>query len=230
MGWQGSISKRIRALPRSPSFRIGLTPGGRPAYQSMQYLEEGIKLEVLWSPPPIIATRFPGFGAEFKRELADFERGAPFDAIVDGTDSEGYVRGMPFGLEPDIHYSIGEADTKNLHRALVILTEISFAAGAECVMPGLYGFMPLMRTRDDLDRLRKHSMKAQDPVSRAITCLVPREWGRMQTRCEWTEGRVHGTDNLFVGIVESFRRVGGESMLTIMALADRISRAIAAQQ
>ncbi len=48
--------------------------GATQGYQSLHFLEEGLKLEVLWSPLPIVATRFPGFGTEFKNQLATFDR------------------------------------------------------------------------------------------------------------------------------------------------------------
>ncbi|MBM4353148.1 MAG: gluconate 2-dehydrogenase subunit 3 family protein [Deltaproteobacteria bacterium] len=56
--------------------------GATQGYQSLQFIEEVLKLEVLWSPLALLALRFPGFGLEHKEHLARARNSAPWDAFV----------------------------------------------------------------------------------------------------------------------------------------------------
>jgi choline dehydrogenase-like flavoprotein len=205
--------------------------GATQGYHSLHFLPEGLKFEVLWSSPPIIATRFPGFGLEFKNQLATFDRAAPFDVIADGADSEGSVLCRPFGHDPDIKYRLGQGDVEKLHRGLCILTEIAFAAGACEVLPGLHGTDPVLRGQADLERLRAYQMTAQDPVIAGNHVFGTTRVGSDPSKSVVdVDGRCHQTDNLYIadsGIIPSSTAVN--PMLTIMALASRISSILVAR-
>jgi choline dehydrogenase-like flavoprotein len=205
--------------------------GATQGYHSMHYLREGMKLEVLWSPPPIIATRFPGFGLEFKEQLAMFDRSAPFDVIADGNDSEGSVAARPLSTEPDIKFDIGRGDVEKLHRGACILSDIAFAAGADSVLPGLFGFDPIIRGPADVARLRKYKMKGQDAIIAGNHVFGTTRMGSdPATSVVDVDGRCHQTDNLYVadsGIIPM--SVAVNPMMTIMALADRIGGILAAR-
>jgi len=205
--------------------------GATQGYHSLHELEDGLKYEVLWSPPPIIATRFPGMGVQFKDQLARFERSAPFDAYVDGADSEGSVTGRPFGLEPDIRFTFGAKDVKKLHRGLCRLVEISLAAGAVEVLPGLFGYKPVLRSQADLDELRAYRMKPTDPVIAGTHAFGSTRMGNnVKTSVVDVDGRCHQTDNLYIadsGVIPSSPAVN--PMLTIMALASRTAHILAAR-
>lgn len=205
--------------------------GATQGYHSMHYLREGMKLEVLWSPPPIVATRFSGFGLDFKDQLATFDRAAPFDVIADGNDSEGSVSASPFGTDPDIKFNIGPSSVEKLHRGACILADIAFAAGAESVLPGLHGFEPILRSRDDVDRLRKHKMKGSDAIIAGNHIFGSTRMGSdPATSVVDQDGRCHQTDNLYIadtGIIPMSPAVN--PMLTVMALAERIGRILVAR-
>jgi choline dehydrogenase-like flavoprotein len=205
--------------------------GATQGWQSMQFLDEGIKLEVLWSPPPVIATRFPGVGLQFKNELALFRRAAPFDVIADGHDSEGSVHARPFGMDPDIRYDIGQADVDKLHRGACLLSEIAFAGGAEMVLPGIHGAPEVLHGAHELDSLRRHRMKAQGPIVAGNHVFGTTRMGSdPKTSVVDQDGRCHETDNLYVadsGIIPASPAVN--PMLTIMALADRMGGIVAAR-
>lgn len=232
----GRAGKHLKAHPGIAvlavfPYKINPWEGATQGYQSLQDLREGLKYEVLWSPPPIIATRFPGFGLEFKDQLATFDRAAPFDVIVDGSDSEGSVASRPFGDDPDIKYTLGKKDVEKLHRGLCKLVEISFAAGATEVLPGLHGSDPVVRTPGDLDRLRKYKMKATDPVIAGNHVFGTTRMGSdPKSSVVDVDGRCHQTDNLYVadsGVVPASTAVN--PMLTIMAIASRTADILAAR-
>jgi choline dehydrogenase-like flavoprotein len=232
----GEAGRHLRAHPGIAVLavfphKINPWEGATQGYQSLHLLHEGMKFEVLWSPPPIIATRFPGFGMAFKDQLATFDRAAPFDVIVDGSDSEGSVSSRPVGGDPDIKYNLGSKDVDKLHRGLCVLTEMSFAAGAVEVLPGLHGTEPVLRSKDDLDRLRKYKMRATDPVIAGNHVFGTTRMGsNPRTSVVDVDGRCHDTDNLYVadsGIIPASTAVN--PMLTIMALSSRISDILAAR-
>ena len=232
----GRAGRHLRAHPGIAVLalfphKINPWEGATQGYQSTHDLREGLKYEVLWSPPPIIATRFPGFGLEFKNQLATFDRAAPFDVIVDGNDSEGSVAGRPFGDDPDIKYTLGKKDVEKLHRGLCKLVEISFAAGADEVLPGLHGTDPVVRTPSDLEKLRKYKMKATDPVIAGNHVFGTTRMGsEPKSSVVDVDGRCHQTDNLYVadsGVIPASTAVN--PMLTIMALASRTADILAAR-
>ncbi len=232
----GHAGKHLRAHPGIAVLavfphKINPWEGATQGYHSMHDLRDGLKYEVLWSPPPIIATRFPGMGAAFKDQLATFERAAPFDVIVDGSDSEGSVSPRPFGMDPDIRFDIGPRDVKKLHEGLCKLLEISFAAGATEVLPGLHGTDPVVRSPQDLDRLRRYKMKPTDPVIAGNHVFGTTRMGSdPKSSVVDVDGRCHGTDNLYVadsGVIPSSPAVN--PMLTIMALASRTASILAAR-
>jgi choline dehydrogenase-like flavoprotein len=203
--------------------------GATQGYHSMHYLREGLKLEVLWSPPPIVATRLPGFGLAFKDQLAMFERAAPYDVIADGSDSEGSVS-AGLGGNPDIKYHLGDRDVEKLHRGACILTDIAFAAGAEAVLPGLYG-LPDELKPGEVDKLRSYKMRGQDAVIAGNHMFSSTRMGGDSTRSVVdVDGRCHETDNLYVadsGIIPMSPAVN--PMLTVMALAERMGKILAAR-
>ena len=48
--------------------------GATQGFHSLHFLREGIKLEVLWSPPAVLAARLPGLGHDYQRHLLDYQR------------------------------------------------------------------------------------------------------------------------------------------------------------
>ena len=68
--WRSSRSRSTRGTAR------------RRATTRSHYLKDGIKLEVLWSPPAVLAARLPGMGHDFQQHLLNYDRMAPFDVIV----------------------------------------------------------------------------------------------------------------------------------------------------
>ncbi len=77
--------------------------GATQGYHSLQYLEEHIKLEVLWSPPSVLAARLPGIGHDYQRYLLQYDRMAPFDVIIAAERSRGTVRARRGGLGSGHH-------------------------------------------------------------------------------------------------------------------------------
>jgi len=201
--------------------------GATQGYHSLEYLKEGIKLEVLWAPASLLVTRFPGFGHEYKAQLERLRHMAPIDAIVAATRSHGSLRLRGKSWDPDLRYEMHPEDQKDLHRALVIIADIIWASGAKSIIPGIHG-LPAEITKD-----QTHLIKNHDFWIGQTTCTCNHAFGttRMGADAKQSvvdgEGRCHHADNLYIsdsGIIPMSPAVN--PMLSIMALADRIAHGI----
>jgi choline dehydrogenase-like flavoprotein len=205
--------------------------GATQGYHSLAYLREGIKLEVLWAPPSILATRLPGLGAEFQRHLASYERMAPYDVIVAANHSRGTVRPRRFGFDPDIRFTLAQPDVDLLLRGLAILSDIAWAAGAVEVLPGLHGVPERLRSKAEAEILRTRRFDARDTIAASNHVFgTTRMSRRPQDGVVGTDGRCHDLDNVYIADTGIF--VGSPAvnpMLTVMALADRIAQGIASR-
>ncbi|AKT41386.1 FAD-dependent oxidoreductase [Chondromyces crocatus] len=209
--------------------RIDPWAGATQGYHSLHFLEEGLKLEVLWSPPAVLAARFPGLGHELQRYFQAYDRMAPFDVIIAAERSRGSVRLRRGTLEPDIRFDLDQRDVERLQRGLGYLSDICWAAGAEAVMPGLFGVPDLLKSREEAEVLRQMKLTARHTITagnHAFGTARMSHQARDGVVDEW--GRCHETENVYVADTSVFPGSPAVNpMLTCMALADRIARGIA---
>lgn len=236
MGASGRVGKHLKGHPGLAIYaefphKVEPWKGATQGYQSLAYLREGMKLEVLWAPPALLAIRLPGFGDEYKGHLLAFERMAPFDVFVSAKHSEGSVSALAGGLDPDIRYTLDPRDVALLQRGLAILTDIAFAAGAEAVQPGVHGLPPLLSKRDGSGPIRAGTMKATDiTVGMNHVFGGARMGGNPRTSVVDAWGKVHGVEGLFVADTSVFPASPAVNpMLTCMALARRTARRISSE-
>jgi choline dehydrogenase-like flavoprotein len=210
--------------PIDPQF--GATQG----YQSLEFLEEGFKLETLWAPPAVVAVRTPGFGHELQERFAEMPRMAIWDAIASTHRSLGGVRARRgSSLDPVLHWHLDPADLEILKRALVVLSEIFFAAGAQKIMPGVQRQAPEMKTLDDARRLTGPDVRAHDLVFGGNHAFCTTRMHGDSGRGVVDElGRCHDLDNLYIADTGIFPRCSSVNpMFTGMALAHRQAGALA---
>jgi choline dehydrogenase-like flavoprotein len=211
--------------------RIDPWAGATQGYHSLHYLDEGLKLEVLWSPPAVLAARFPGLGHDYQRHLCTYDRMAPFDVIVAAEGSRGVVRPQRGGWEPDIRFDLVRSDIDLLQRGLTILSDICWAAGAEAILPGLHGVPDMITSKAEADILRTRHLDARDTITAANHAFGT---ARMSRRPEDgvvdESGRCHDLDNVYIADTSIFPGSPAVNpMLTCMALADRIALGVAAR-
>src|SRR5262249_5715011 len=121
-GYVGNDLQLHPGLAIMAIFRDRIDPwkGATQGYHSLHFLEQGIKLEVLWSPPAVLAARFPGFGHDYQRHLLSYAHMAPFDVIVVADSSRGTVRPKRRFLrnewDPDIRFDLHQSDVDRLQR------------------------------------------------------------------------------------------------------------------
>ncbi len=199
--------------------------GATQGYHSLQYLEEGLKFEVLWSPPSVLATRLPGVGHSYQKHLLSYDRLAPFDVICAADNSSGEVSARPGTMSPDIRYHLDQADVDLMQKGLKILSDICWGSGAEAILPGIHGLPEIIQCKEDAEVIRKHRLEANAmlPASNHAFCttrMSPNE--RLGVVDE--SGRCHDLDNLYIADTGIFAASSGVNpMLLCMALADRIA-------
>jgi choline dehydrogenase-like flavoprotein len=205
--------------------RIDPWMGATQGYHSLHYLREGIKLEVLWSPPEVLAARLPGLGHEYQRHLLSFDRMAPFDVIIAADHSEGDVSARMRGFDPEIRFNFDERDVRLIQRGLGILSDICFAAGAEAILPGLNGIPEEIKSKDAAEVIRTMRLTGADTISAANHAFGTTRMSADPSRgVTDVYGRCHGLDNLFIADTGIFAGSPAVNpMLTCMALADRLA-------
>ncbi len=208
--------------PTTPQF--GATQG----YQSLHFLDEGFKLETLWAPPAVMAVRMPGFGHPLQEIFADFPNMAVWDAIASTHKSLGRVRARRGTLDPALTWHMHPDDVPILKRALFVLTEIYFAAGATKVTPGVNGVPEILYSRDEADVLLNHPIQASDLVCGGNHAFCTTRMHGDPARGVVDEyGRCHDFDNLYIADTGIFPQCPSVNpMFTGMALAHRQAEAI----
>ena len=203
--------------------------GATQGYQSLQFIEEGFKLETLWAPPAVLAVRTPGFGHEFKRRLSEAPFSATWDAIGSCHRSLGHVAPRRRSMDPVLHYRLDEQDVMILQRALHVLAEIFFAAGATKIQPGVHGLPEEMRSLSEADVLRSKPMRPTDLIvgGNHVFCTT-RMHGDPKQGVVDEDGKCHDLENLWIADTGIFPRCSSVNpMFTGMALAHRQAGAIA---
>jgi choline dehydrogenase-like flavoprotein len=202
--------------------------GATQGFHSLHYLEKGLKFEVLWSPPSVLATRLPGLGRDYQKHLLRYDHLAPFDVICAADNSSGEVRARRGTLNPDLRYHFDQRDVDLMREGLGILSDICWAAGAEAILPGLNGIPEVIHNRADAELIRTHKLKASDTIAASNHAFCTTRMSPDPKRGVVDEnGRCHDLDNLYIADTGIFAASSGVNpMLLCMALADRIAQKI----
>ena len=231
----GNLANTSRQVGRNLQFHPGVAVAGvfpepidpqfgaTQGYQSVEFLREGFKLETLWAPAPVLAVRTPGFGFELLERLAEFPRLAVFDAIASTHRSVGTVKARFRGLDPALTWRLDPADVGVLGRALQVLSQIFFAAGAEKIIPGVRRIPDELKSREEAEILRTHPLRGSDLVLGAnhVFCTT-RMHGDPSKGVVDEDGRCHDLDNLYIADTGIFPQCPSVNpMFTAMALAHR---------
>jgi choline dehydrogenase-like flavoprotein len=223
-----------RHLTLHPAVRVGAIfdarvdgwDGAMQSVYSDHFAREGITLIGIYSAPNVLAAALPGLGRDLKRMVERLPHLALFGAMVHDEGS-GVVRRW-VGREPLVTYRMIQRDRARLLRAIEILGDMAFAAGAREVLLPIFGAPPV-RSRAELAR----AIQAM-PSMRSVECAAfhPLGSARMSATKETgvvsREGAVWGTSGLYVAdgsILPS--SIGVNSQLPVMAFALDVARGIA---
>lgn len=237
----GNLANRSGQVGRNLQFHpgvavLGIFPdrvdpqfGATQGYQSKHFLEEGFKLETLWAPPAVLAVRMPGSGLALKERLAEVPFSATWDAIGSCNRSLGSVEARRGTFDPKLAWKLHPDDVPILARALYVLAEIFFAAGAERILPGVHGVPDVLHSLAEADALRSHALRPTDLVigGNHAFCTT-RMHGDPRRGVVDELGLCHDIDNLWIADTGVFPQCPSVNpMWTVMALAHRSAGALA---
>lgn len=206
-------------FPDATNPQFGATQG----YQSLAFLDEGFKLETLWAPPPLLAIRFPGLGDELQARIAELPQMAIWDAIASANRSLGRVEKRFRSLEPNLHWRLHPDDAEILRRALHVIAQLFFAAGASKILPGVSGLPETMTSVEQAAVLGSSAVKPGNLVmgGNHVFCTT-RMHGDPTRGVVDEDGRCHDLENLYIADTGIFPQCPSVNpMLTGMALARR---------
>ena len=202
--------------------------GATQGFHSLQFLEEGLKLEVLWVPPSLLATRMPGVGQDYQRHLLRFGHIAPYDVFAVTEHSQASVHPRRGSWNPDIRFHFDQRDVDRLKRGVDILCDICWASGAEAILPGIHGLPEIVRSKQETEALQRTRIRATDPIVASNHAFGTTRMSRLPADGVVDEhGRCHDADNVYVadtGIFPDSPAVN--PMHVCMALADYIAAGI----
>jgi choline dehydrogenase-like flavoprotein len=203
--------------PTDPQF--GATQG----YQSLAFVDEGFKLETLWAPPPLLSMRFPGLGSDLQVHFAELPHTAIFDGIVSANHSLGRVKARWRSLNPILHWRIDPRDVEIMRRALKVIAELHFAAGARKILPGVQGVQEIMTRLEETRVLGTDRVRPEGLVMGGNHVFSTTRMHGDPTRGVVDEdGRCHDLENLYIADTGIFPQCPSVNpMLTGMALARR---------
>lgn len=222
-----------RHLTLHPGVRIGAIfdervdgwDGAMQSVYSDHFANEGITLVGIYSTPNVLAAGLPGAGRDHRRLADQVPHLALFGAMVHDEGS-GVVRRW-LGREPLVTYRMADRDRSRIRRALRILGEMAFAAGAREVLLPVFG-APAVRSQSELA-----SVLDALPSLKQLECAAfhPLGSARMSARPEdgvvSREGAVWNTEGLYVADGSILpTSIGVNSQLPVMSLALDVARGI----
>jgi choline dehydrogenase-like flavoprotein len=199
---------------------------GIPQGYSIEDLhEEGILFEGAMVPLEMTMTMTQMIGPELVRLAESFDHVASFGFLIEDT-SRGSVRELRG--QPVIKYWLTEQDVSHIKRALDVLAQLFFAAGARRVHLPIHGF-DVLESADDLAALRRATIR---PWDFDLSAYHPLGTARMgvdpATSVIGPDHEVHDTPGLYVVDGAAVPTPPGVNpQVTIMALATRAAEKIA---
>ncbi|MCK6529205.1 GMC family oxidoreductase [Myxococcota bacterium] len=207
---------------------VRMWSGATQAWESAHYRPEGFKLEAINLPPELAVVRMPGAGREMMHRLARFDRMALWGFQV-RSDARGTVRPMPLLGGDMIRFTPSRRDMGVAARAIKLLGEMMFAAGARKVYLGVHGLPDEVHSPDGLrilDRMELDPRQVHMMASHLFgTCVMSPD---RSTGVVDTGFQAHGLPGLYVVDSSVFpTNLGVNPQHSIMAVAMLAARRIA---
>ncbi len=221
----GELGKNLTIHPASGmramfDEEINMADGVPQAYYIDEFADEGIMLEGASVPPGVAAMTLPGIGTRHRDLMLEYPNLSQFGVMVSDT-SRGEIKQV--GGQTIIRYDLDDRDVALFKKAIVILVEIYWAAGAKTVFPAT-SVVPELRN-GEMGRLREHNFKADELELMAFHPLGTCRMGR-EPESSVVDGnlQVHGVEGLYISdgsVIPS--ALGVNPQMTIMALATRLA-------
>ncbi len=229
-GASGQLGKNLSIHPAGGALaefdELILPWKGIPQGYSIEDLhEEGILYEGAMVPLEMTMSMTQLIGPELVRLAESFDHVASFGYMIEDTSrgSVTEVRGQPV-----IKYWLNEQDVSHIKRAVDVLAQVFFAAGARRVHVPIHGF-EVLESADDLRALRRATIRAWDLDLTAYHPLGTARMGVDPARSViGPDHQVHDAPGLYVVDGAAVpTALGVNPQVTIMALATRAAEKIA---
>lgn len=195
--------------------------GVNQGFQITEFMDEGILMAVNFIPPGILAMALPTSGRELFQTMKDeFNRIVVGGALIEDTGS-GQVHVGPFDTVWPT-YRLNERDFQQCIRAVALLCEVFFAAGArKCFLP--FASMPEVRSVDDIPKIYQAGLSPLDLELMTVHIMGTAQMGDSpENSVVNTHGEFHNVRGLYVADASVFpTSIGVNPQITIMALATR---------
>lgn len=195
-------------------------------YYSDEFLREGILLNTAQPDKNLAALIFPFTGQRLMQALSELDHVAFFGGLIADTGT-GVVHVGPGGM-PIVRYSLQRADIDLLHRSLVLLGRMSFAAGAKKLYPVCVP-APVIHTPEELERFARMKLKAPDLMLTSYHPLGSCKMGKDPRKSVVNpDHESHDVPGLFIVDGSTVPGpLGVNPQITIMAMATRAADKIA---
>lgn len=229
-GFSGQLGKNLSIHPAAGAlaeFDEQIQPwNGIPQGYGIEDLhDEGILFEGAMVPLEMTMSMTAHMGPDLVRLAESFDHVASFGFLIEDSSrgSVSELRGQPM-----IRYSLSARDVARVVRGLDVLAQLFFAAGAKTVHSPVFGFEQL-KSHDDLDRLRRATIKPWDLDLSAYHPLGTARMGRdPATSVVDSDHQLHDVERLYVVDGASVpSSLGVNPQITIMAMAARAAERIA---
>ncbi len=201
--------------------------GVNQAYQVTEFFDEGIIMGVNFLPPGILSLAFPFYGPGFLEMMKEIYNHCVAGAALIEDTSSGQVHCAPFD-QALATYRLNQADFNKALRAVALLSEIYFAAGARTVF---LPFAPLhqINTIDEIRKIYEYKLKPVDLELMTVHMMGTCQMGTNPQKSVINPyGECHRVKGLYVADASVFpTSIGVNPQLTIMALATRTAFHIA---
>ncbi len=138
--------------------KVRMWDGATQGFQAVPPRSARFKLETLALPPELLAVRLPGLGRALMEEVSNLEHAALWAVLV-RSHAEGRI--VPSrGFQSPIRFSIDKRDLEIYANGIKAAATMMFEAGAEYVMPGVYGLPQRMTSPDELRLITPEALDA----------------------------------------------------------------------
>lgn len=188
-----------------------------------EFAPEGIMLEGVTLPPPVMSVSLPWGGRRNAEAMRLYPYCGTFGSMISEHDSRGRVTAGPSARQPLAFYRFGPGDLERMKRSVVLMAEIWFAAGARRVFTPIAGYRELTSPRD-LSRLSRHRLRRGEIYG--LSAYHPMGTCSMGSDPEWSvvksSGETWEVENLYICDASVLpTSLGVNPQLTVMALAVR---------
>ncbi len=200
---------------------VRITEGVPQGFHIDQFMDQGVSLEAITLHPAIMSSQLPDFTA-----IQDFNHLAVVACRIIESETEGTVLRNPFGSWPIIWYWLKPNDIEKVRQAVLVASDIYFAAGARKVYTGVHGFEE-MEPRD-VERLRRVKLGPGDLELMANHPQGSARWADSPEKgVADPDGQVWGVRGLYVADASSMPvSPVSNPQLSIMVFATHCARKI----